>query len=173
MNNNIVLQNIIRFLILMLLQVLILNNVYLGQFINPFLYILFVLMLPTNLQPIWLLLIAFASGLCVDVSSNILGFHAAAATFVAFCRITFANKILTKGEDTTIGTPCIYTVAPQSFLSYLFLLLLIYYLAYYMIEAFTFQGWWRLLIASLLSTIITWALSIIYQLLFLRRMKIR
>ena len=173
MNNNIVLQNIVRFIVLMLLQVLVLNNVYLGQFINPFLYVLFILMLPTNLQPLWMLIIAFCTGLGVDVAANMLGFHAASATLVAFCRILFANKILTRGEDVVIDTPCIYTVATQTFLLYLFIMLLIYNTFYFLIEAFSFQGWWRLLLASLISTLITWLLALIYQVLFLRRMKVK
>lgn len=167
--NNIVIQNIIRFVGLMLLQVLVLNNIYLGQFINPYLYVLFVLMLPTNLMPVWTLLIAFASGLCVDMFSNVLGLHTAACTLVAFCRIVFADKILTRGDDIIIDTPSIYSVAPQQFAFYIFLLLLIYNIAYYMLEAFTFNGWWRLFISALLSTGVVWCLAMLCQLLFMHR----
>ncbi len=167
--NNIVIQNIVRFVGLMLLQVLVLNNIYLGQFINPYLYVLFVLMLPSSLAPVWMLLIAFVSGLCVDVFSNVLGLHAAACTLVAFFRIVFADKILTRGDDVVIDTPSIYSVAPQQFAFYLFVLLLIYNVAYYLLEDFTFSGWWRLFISALLSTAVVWCLSMLFQVMFMHR----
>ena len=46
---NLVIRNIARCLLLVLLQVLVLNNIYLGGYITPYLYILFVLMRPTSL----------------------------------------------------------------------------------------------------------------------------
>ena len=44
-----ILQQFIRFLLLTAIQVVILNNVQLGTFINPFLYVLFLLTLPVNM----------------------------------------------------------------------------------------------------------------------------
>lgn len=167
--HNIVVENILRFFLLMLIQLLILNNIYLAGNITPVLYVLFILMLPTNLPPVWSLLIAFCSGLCVDISLNLLGFHTAAATLVAFCRIVFADRILTKGEHTVVETPCLFTVVPQQFLFYAFLLLLIYNLTYYTIEAFSFVHYGHLILSALVNTIISWILALLYQVLLLRR----
>ena len=68
--NNLVWRNIGRFLLLTLMQLLILNNVYLGGYVMPMLYVLFILMLPTSTGRIPMLLIAFGTGLLMDRSEE-------------------------------------------------------------------------------------------------------
>lgn|SRR5574344_414097 len=169
--NNLLIQNILRFILLMLFQILVLNNVYLGGYINPYLYVLFILMLPTNLPRIPMLLLAFLSGLCIDIFSNMLGFHTFACTLVAFCRLAFADKILTRGEPVVIDTPSIHSVALQQFAFYLLLLFFIYNVAYFSLEIFNFHDFWTILLSALLSTLVTWVLALLCQTLFLRKKK--
>ena len=89
-----VLSNIFRFVVLIVLQILLLNYVNFGGYVIPFVYILAVLMLPTRVGNIPLLLIAFASGVLVDVFCNIPGFHAFCCTLMAFLRILVGNRML-------------------------------------------------------------------------------
>ena len=96
--NNIVWKNIGRFVLLMALQLLVLNYVYLGGYVMPMLYVLFILMLPTYCDKLLLLSLAFLSGLCVDIFSNTLGFHTFAATLIGFMRIIFADRIITQND---------------------------------------------------------------------------
>lgn len=158
-----------RFVLLMALQLLVLNYVYLGGYVMPMLYVLFILMLPTGMKRIPLLLIAFGTGLLVDVMSNVLGFHALACTVVAMLRIWFADRILTRGEPVTITTPSIYSVTPQYFISYLLLLLGAFFLVFYTTELFGFRGLGGVLLATVCSTAVTTLLAVLYQLLFLKR----
>ena len=158
-----------RFVLLMALQLLVLNYVYLGGYVMPMLYVLFILMLPTGMKRIPLLLIAFGTGLLVDVMSNVLGFHALACTVVAMLRIWFADRILTRGEPVTITTPSIYSVTPQYFICYLLLLLGAFFLVFYTTELFGFRGLGGVLLATVCSTIVTTLLAVLYQLLFLKR----
>lgn len=167
--NSLVIRNILRFCLLVLLQVLVLNNVYLGGYVNPYLFVLFILMLPNDMPKLSLLMLAFAAGLCVDVFSNMLGFHTAACTLVAFCRILFADRILTRGEVAKISMPSIYTVPPQQFIFYLLLLLFIYNFAFFALEMFNFRDFWRILMSTLFSTLATGILSVVYQYIFLRK----
>ena len=153
----------------MALQLLVLNYVYLGGYVMPMLYVLFILMLPTGMKRIPLLLIAFGTGLLVDVMSNVLGFHALACTVVAMLRIWFADRILTRGEPVTITTPSIYSVTPQYFISYLLLLLGAFFLVFYTTELFGFRGLGGVLLATVCSTAVTTLLAVLYQLLFLKR----
>ena len=65
--------NIIRFVVLVLIQVVVLNNVQLSGYINPFLYVLFIVLLPLEV-PRWLsLLLAFVLGLAVDIFTDTVG----------------------------------------------------------------------------------------------------
>lgn len=158
-----------RFVLLMALQLLVLNYVYLGGYVMPMLYVLFILMLPTGMKRIPLLLIAFGTGLLVDVMSNVLGFHALACTVVAMLRILFADRILTRGEPVTITTPSVYSVTPQYFISYVMLLLGVFYLVFYTAELFGFRGFGGVLLATVCSTVVTTILVVLYQVLFLKR----
>ncbi len=158
-----------RFALLMLLQLLVLNHVYLGGYVMPMLYVLFILMLPTDTRRIPMLLIAFGTGLLMDVMSNMLGFHALACTMVAMLRILFVDRILTRNEPVVIATPSIYSVTPQYFISYLMLLLAVFYLVFYTTELFGFRGFGGVLLATVCSTLVTTLLAVLYQFVFLKK----
>lgn len=167
--NNLVWRNIGRFVLLALVQLLVLNNVYLGGYVMPMLYVLFILMLPTSTGRIPMLLIAFGTGLLMDIMAGALGFHALACTVVAMMRILFADRILTRGENVAIANPGIYSVTPQYFISYLMLMLGIFYLLFYLLEIFSFRGFGGVLLATVCSTLVTTLLAVLYQLVFLKR----
>ena len=167
--NNIIWRNIGRFALLMALQLLVLNNVYLGGYVMPMLYVLFILMLPTNTGRIPMLLIAFGTGLTVDVMSGMLGFHALACTVVAMMRILFADRILTRGEPVTISIPSIFSVSPQYFISYLLILLASFYLVFFTVELFGFYSFGSVIIATVASTMVTALLAVLYQFIFLKK----
>lgn len=171
MNSSLIIRNIGRFLLLMLLQVLVLNNVYLGGYITPFLYVLFIAMLPTSTGRIAMLFIAFATGLCLDVFTNMLGFHTFACTLVGFLRVVGLNKIILRDNEEEIETPSIFSGSYQQFAVYLLLVLLAYNFTYYALTVFSFRELPGILLSTFWSTLITWVLAILYQALFLPRPK--
>src|SRR5690554_2947243 len=75
-----------QFILLVLLQVLILNNIHFSGFVNPYLYIIFILWLPFDIPKPLLLITAFFLGLVIDIFGSTLGMHASACVFMAFCR---------------------------------------------------------------------------------------
>ena len=158
-----------RFVLLLLIQLLVLNHVYLGGYMMPMLYLLAILMLPTDMKRIPLLLIAFGTGLIIDIMNNMLGFHALCCTVVAMMRILFADRILTRGEPVTVSTPSIYSVSPQYFVSYLLILTASFYLVFFTIELFGFRHFGSVLAATLLSTLATALLAVLYQFIFLKK----
>lgn len=167
--NNTLWRNIGRFALLMAIQLLVLNYVYLGGYVMPMLYVLFILMLPTDTKRIPMLLIAFLTGLTADIMSGALGFQALACTVVAMLRIWFADRILTRGEPVIISRPSIYSVTPQYFITYLLLMLGVFYLVFYTSELFGFRGFGGVLISTICSTLFTATLAVLYQLIFLKK----
>ncbi|MBR4230283.1 MAG: hypothetical protein IKR83_06190 [Bacteroidales bacterium] len=167
--NNLVWRNIYRLILLVLFQLLVLNNLYLGGYVMPMLYVLFILMLPTGMKRIPLLLIAFCLGLVMDIMSNVLGFHSLACTILAMMRIWFADRILTRGEPVVINTPSIRSVTPQYFVSYLLLMYSAFYLIFYTAEIFSNRGFGGVLLATLCSTLVSTILAVIYQLIFQKK----
>lgn len=158
-----------RFVLLMAIQLMVLNHVYLGGYVMPMLYVLFVLMLPTDMGRIPMLLTAFGTGFLVDVMNNMLGFHALACTLLAMMRILFADRILTRGEPVTIEVPSIYTVTPQYFISYLMLMLGMFYLVFFTVELFGFRSFGGVILATVASTMVTTLMAVLYQYIFLRK----
>ena len=73
-------------ILLILFQIIILNNIQFSGYVNPYVYIMFILMLP-SLTPSWLLLLtAFLTGLIIDLFSGSPGMHAGATVLAAFSR---------------------------------------------------------------------------------------
>lgn len=76
----------LRFIILILAQVLILNNINFLGYINPYVYILFILLFPVKNNRTLFVFLSFLLGLCVDLFSDSGGVHAAASVFIAYIR---------------------------------------------------------------------------------------
>ena len=77
---------IFNFIFLILIQVTVLNNIQFSGYVNPYLYILFIITLPFE-TPGWLLLVlGFLTGVTIDIFSNTLGMHASATVFMAYLR---------------------------------------------------------------------------------------
>lgn len=152
-----------RFIILMLIQVVLLNHVRLGSYIAPMLYVLFLLMLPTQLDRMWMLLIGFFTGLCADIFSGMMGYNTAACTLVAFIRVTFADKIITGNDNEKKDTPTFRSVGFLTYTLYTLLLFFIFYLLYFNLLIFSFRDTGRILLSTILSTVTTWLLALLYQ----------
>lgn len=166
-----ILNNTLRFLFLVALQGLILNNVLFSGYINPYVYVLFILMLPFEI-PVWLLLLlGFITGLSVDFFTGTIGMHTSAAVFMAYCRI-FVLKLLVprEGYDST-NKPSIADMGFLWFLFYSGLLVLLHHLWLFQVEAFRFSALPQSLLKTLLSSIFTIALIFLIQLLLYRRGK--
>ncbi|MBQ4376765.1 MAG: rod shape-determining protein MreD [Bacteroidales bacterium] len=164
MNNRLVLQNIIRLIILMLIQLIVLNNVTPITLLMPNIVLLFLLMMPTNTGRIPMLLISFFIGLLLDLFSNTLGFQCFAFTMVAMARILFADRMLLNNEPIDINCPSFRVVSFQNYTVYSITLLFIYYLTYIVLEAFSFYNVWFMVLSIFVNVIVTWILVIIYQL---------
>lgn len=87
----------LMFAFLLFLQVLILNNILLLGYVNPYLYIIFVAVYPFNARFLFLTT-AFLLGLSVDFFTNSGGAHAFATVFIAYIRIYVFQKIFQKLE---------------------------------------------------------------------------
>ena len=75
-----------RFIILVLAQVLLLNNINFLGYINPYLYILFILTFPFNGNKSLLIVLSFLLGLTIDLFGDSGGVHAAACVVIAYLR---------------------------------------------------------------------------------------
>ncbi|OFY92857.1 MAG: rod shape-determining protein MreD [Bacteroidetes bacterium RIFCSPLOWO2_12_FULL_31_6] len=166
---NTIIRNIIRFFVLVLVQVLIVKNIELGRFINPFVYVLFIIVLPFE-TPKWLLLIAsFIIGITVDMFYDTAGMHAAACVLIAYIR-PGVLKLFSPRDGYEFGTqPSIQYLGIPWFLSYAGILVLIHHLVLFYIEIFRFNEFFSTFFRVILSSIFTLLLVVISQYLFQRK----
>lgn len=163
--NKLILPNILRFVILIILQILVLNYVYLGGYMIPFIYLLAVLMLPTRIGRIPLLLIAFGSGMLIDIFCAVPGFHAFSCTMMAMTRIIFGHSMLERDNPAGIEVPNMVTVPLPVLAGYFLVMSLIYCFTYFLLESFCFGNFLWMMLSVLLSALATCALMLLYQLL--------
>ena len=148
------LQNILRFIILVLVQVLVLNNIQFLGFINPYIYILFILSLPVRMPRWAALLLAFILGLTIDIFSNTPGMHAFATVMVAFFRNSIINLFITIDEGNN-PTPSYYTFSVGTYVKSVVFMVLIHHVTLFFLEAFSFSHFWLLLAKIILSSAVT------------------
>lgn len=165
---NIVFHNIVRFIVLFLFQMIVLNNITLSSMIVPNICVLFILMLPTNTGRIPILLLSFGTGLLLDITTNMLGFQSFAFTMMGMARILVGDRILLRNEPIVIKHPNIHAPNFQSFTAYSVLLLVVFYVSYILVETFSFHYFWQALLSIFLNVLVTWVLIILYQLFFVR-----
>lgn len=75
-----------RFVFLVLLQVVILNHINFLGYINPYFYIMFILILPVSLPHWQVILLGFLLGLSIDLFGDSGGIHAAACLVISYLR---------------------------------------------------------------------------------------
>lgn len=142
----------ILFIVLVLTQVLFLNQVQVSGFVNPYIYILFVMLLPVNAPKYVLLFSAFLIGLSVDIFSNTLGIHAFATVFIAYVRPLIIGLITNREEDMS-DYPGLHQNGFGWFLYYTAFMVFLHHSVLFFVEVFTFSNFLETLYRILLSSI--------------------
>ncbi len=162
-------RNILRFFIVVLLQVLLLDNVMLGGYLNPYFYILFILLMPFE-TPWWLQLVSgFLLGLSIDLFTNTLGIHTAATVFMAFMRPYVLNFFAPRDGYEPDTYPRIHYYGLRWFAGYAVILTFMHHVVLFYIEVFHFHDFFSTLLRVILSTIITTSTVIVSQYFIFRK----
>ena len=159
----------LRFVVLILIQVLLLNNIHFLGYINPYIYIIFILLLPFEIKRGTLLVLAFALGLSVDFFSNSLGIHAAATVFAAYFRPGVMSLITSRKEYEPGVEPSITDLGFQWFFMYSLIIVSLHHLILFLLEVFRFSNFFSTLGHSVLNTLFTVLFIILSQYIFYRK----
>lgn len=161
--------NIGRFVLLVLVQILVLNNLNLGGYINPYFYVLFIILLPVDISKSQLLLLAFLLGLTIDFFGNTLGLHAASTVLMAFTRPGIINLFFSNIEFNAKEEPSLQRLKFGGFFRYVFLMVFIHNFTLFMLEIFSFNDFLYTLYRIMLNTLLTILLIFITMFLFSRK----
>jgi hypothetical protein len=151
--NSAIFVNIARFLLLLAAQILIFNNLDFLGYINPYPYILFIILYPVNGNKTGLLLASFFLGLILDMFCNSGGVHAAASLLLAYYRpYIFKFSFGLSYEYQTVKLNDVLT--PERF-SFLAIAVVLHHFVLFILEVFRMSFILEILLKTIVSTIFT------------------
>ena len=148
--NKTVLQ-IIRFVVLVLFQVLVINHIRLGGYVHPYIYLTFILLLPFSMPKWQLLVLGFVLGLTVDLFTGTPGLHAGATTLMAFSRPSIIKLISGTQKFESIHEPNLEQLDGMWFLRYTISCVFVHHFALFVLESFSFRLIGQILLRIVLS----------------------
>lgn len=170
MTVNVFLKYLGRFVLLVLLQVLILNNVQLTEYgISPLFYVILIILLPFE-TPGWVLLMfSFFIGIFIDMFCDTGGVHASASVFAAFLRPLILRILKVRDGYSPETTPVIYYYGFSWFFKYASLIILVHHFFYVILIEFSFDHFLISFLKILSASILTLSLILTSQYLIFRR----
>jgi hypothetical protein len=145
------------------------NKINFYGFLNPYIYVLFILLLPFETPGWLLLLLSFATGLTVDIFSGTLGLHAASAVFVGFARPLIIKFVGEKPEYDITTQPKLEQMGFKWFIAYALLMVFAHHFFLNMLDVFSFDEFWQTLLRIVVSTLFTFLFILLFEYIFASR----
>jgi hypothetical protein len=159
-------QQIILFFIYLLYQVMILQNVVLFHTAFCFLYVLYLILLPVDSNPLLLMLFGFLMGFAVDMFYESIGLHAFASVLIMYIRNSWLNSLTPQGGYDSNSVPSMAMNGVQWFLVYSVPLIFLHHTILFFMEAGGFGMFWFTLWKVITSTVFTTVVILLAQFLF-------
>ncbi len=162
--NSITINTIVKFLVLILTQVVVFSNINLLGTTNPYPYILFIILYPANNNRPLFIFLSFMLGLMVDIFSNSGGVHAAACVTIAFIRpvvLKFAFGMVYEHQTIKFNSTDF-----SNRIIYFSILIVLHHIILFTLEIFNISNIFLILKKVLFSSIFTIILTTLLSILF-------
>ncbi len=158
----------IYFVVLYLLQILGFNYVQIGTGLFPAVYLLIIILLPIEINKMWLLVTAFIVGMIMDISNDSIAINTAALVFATFFR-PFILQVLVVRDGYEIGKlPSFKNYGLNWFIFYSLAFVFLYQLVYFSLDIFSFAKIGVILLKTVINTLYTVSFVVLLHLLFFR-----
>ena len=161
----------IRFSLLIIVQIFLLNNVQFSGLLNPYLYVYFLIVLPVDFSPNIGLFVAFAMGIIIDMFSQTMGMHTISAVFLAYARPYILRYMAPRDGYEFSRNVSIKQMGWLWFLTFSGLMVFLHHFVLFFTESFRMSGLGYTMLKAVGSSLLTLTLIIIVQLLFTRSPK--
>ena len=168
MNSKTIFINIFRWFVLLFVQVFLLRNLSFYNLSTPFIYILFILVLPFGIPNLLLFFIAFGTGLTLDSFYDTLGVHTTACVALAFVRILFISVSVNR-DAFDEPEPSLGNMGFKWFSIYAILCIFVHHFVVFFLEAFKLSEFSYTLGRCVLSVIFTLFLVLLVEFIFHNR----
>lgn len=154
------------FVLAVLLQTLMFDNLHLSSLVMPLYYVVFVILLPVEISRLWLLLLGALLGVVMDVMMGTPGLNTIATTAVAYIRPTVLNLMM--GKEVAHETiPYGRSIPLRAFVLYAGVMVLIHHSLFYGFESLA-SHLFHTVLKVLISSAVTVALVALTARLFRR-----
>jgi len=157
LNNS--LANIFRFVLFLFLQVILFNNIGLFGYLNPYPYVLFILLFPVNGNKAALIISSFILGLLLDMFANSGGIHATASLILAYIRpslFKFSFGLSYEYQTVKIAEK----ITPER-ITFLLLSIFLHHFALFFLEFFRIGLFFSIVSKTLLTTLFTFTICLL------------
>jgi hypothetical protein len=148
------------FIGVVLLQIFLIDNISLGIYFHPLIYVAFIILPPLDMLPVWVVLLSATLGLTMDMMTGMCGLNVIAATATGFARMAIIGFTsgLNTGVDDTI--PALYRLPQKNLLTYIILMVLMHSIIYFVMESLSmahmFHTLLRIVVSDVVAVVIVW-----------------
>lgn len=143
------------FVVLVLLQIFLFSNLELSVYLNPLIYIAFIILLPIETIPVLVLGLGLLTGVVMDVATGAAGLNTLATLPVAFLRGGLLRLTCSKDSVTDGGVPSVYRLGVLGFVRYVVAAVVLHSLVYFTMESATFDYFHLTLLRVVVSGAVT------------------
>lgn len=156
----------VLFVIVVLLQFFLFNNLNLGVYINPLIYVAFIVLLPMEMATIGTLLLGLLMGVTMDVTMGTSGINTIALLFTSFIRRSLLTITVGKDELRDGGMPSTGRLGRVKYFRYTVIFILLHCFVFFTFESLAWRFYHLTLLRIILSTAVTVLLVYVCQLMF-------
>lgn len=132
-------KHVLRWILIVILQLAIFNNIQFLGVLNPFVYVFVILVIPIGAPRSFVLIFAFLTGLTIDIFSNTGGLHAAAATLMAFLRPWWIKVAIPRSNYDDLQNIRLRDIEFSQFVTYAAFLVVVHHFTLYLFESMTWR----------------------------------
>ena len=132
-----------------LLQVFLFDNLSISVYLNPLVYIAFLILLPFETLPVVLL------GVTMDFAMGAAGINTIATLLVAFLRPTLAGLTCGRENAREGGIPSSGRLGERVFINYVVVLTLLHHAVFFLLEALSWEHVLHTVVRIVVSSVVT------------------
>jgi hypothetical protein len=162
------------FVVTVLLQVFLFDNLSVSIYLNPLIYVAFIVLLPVDTFAVWLLFAGVAMGATMDFLMGTAGINTIATVLIAFVRPFLLTNLYGRDDLRDGGVPSPERLGHHVFLDYLVILVVLHHAVFFTFEALSWSHALRTVVRTIASGSVTvavvWLLTRIFTAKFVARL---
>ena len=143
------------FALLTLLQLGLFNNIQFSGYVNPYVYIMFIMLLPVETAAWLLLIISFLTGLLIDLFMSTPGMHTSATVFAGFIRPYVLRLISPREGYEASSEPSMSVFGFRWYFFYTLIIVFVHHLLLFYLEVFRLTDFLTTFLRVILSSLFT------------------